>query len=140
MSRFNNHKVDAIYAAAETWKERCLIADGSVFTDEKLWRTDLLDELDELYIEEENVDEGKNYWVKLQEQIKDKGSLECKQLMAEIHWASFLFPLGIRVNNDKSDMRAELKREKIRDIWSWSGKTLEDDHSYAQQGHTCRNR
>ena len=130
MSRFNpDHEVEAVYTAAKTWKERCLIADGSVFTDEKLWRTDLLDELDELYIVNENEDKDKNYWVKLKEQIKNKGSLECKQLMAEIHWAIFLFSLGIRTPTTKSAIKIDKKRNKIIDVWSWSGEKLKDDNS-----------
>ena len=29
--------IDDVLAAAAEWKERCFLADGSVFTDESLW-------------------------------------------------------------------------------------------------------
>jgi 5-methylcytosine-specific restriction enzyme B len=125
MSRFNPHlPSDPIYSATEVWRDRCLIADGSCFVDgASLWVGGLLDELDKLFVQ--NPDEGEgDFLSKLKAQIAP-GSAGCKQLMAELLWLLLLF---------SSNTGAERKREIVREIWSWSGSALNEDHPLLSDG------
>jgi hypothetical protein len=45
-----SHLAD-ILAAAEHWKTRCLLADGSVFTDAHLWSAENIDLLDKYFVQ-----------------------------------------------------------------------------------------
>jgi len=77
VSKFNpNHVVAPIYDAAAKWKDRCLRADNSVFSDNKsLWTSSLLDELDQRFVK--NLDEGEgDFLSKLKAQLS-AGSPEC---------------------------------------------------------------
>ncbi len=40
MSRYNSdwQNAELVYQAAERWRDRCLLGNGSVFTDAQLWR------------------------------------------------------------------------------------------------------
>jgi len=120
VSKFNpNHVVAPIYDAAAKWKDRCLRADNSVFSDNKsLWTSSLLDELDQRFVK--NLDEGEgDFLSKLKAQLS-AGSPECRQLMAEIIWLLLLFP---------SNIGATKKHENVHEVWSWSGSTLDEKHS-----------
>lgn len=120
MARYNPHR-DArpVHAAARAWAERCLIADGSVFSDGlQLWRAELLNELDQRFVRNLDAGEG-NFFEKLKEQLGE-GSPECKQLMAELLWILMLF---------QSNITPDKKRENVREVWSWSGNALPDDVS-----------
>lgn len=118
MGRYNpNRDSRPVYAAAQEWAERCLVADGSVFSDElRLWRPELLDELDQRFVRNLDAGEG-NFLEKLQEQLSG-GSSECRQLMAELLWLLMLF---------QSNIRPEKKRENVSEVWSWSGTPLPDN-------------
>ena len=93
-------------------------ADGSVFTDGKsLWTTTLLDELDRWFVQ--NLDEGEgDFFDKLKAQLTS-GSAACRQLMAEHLWILMLF---------QSNVGAAKKRDNVRQVWSWSGEDLAEDH------------
>lgn len=134
MARFNPHEdsADAVYEAAEYWRDNCLLANGSVFgSDSHLWTKDLLDELDERFVQNLDAGEG-DFFEKLEAQLSG-GSPQCKQLMAELHWLILLF--ASRISTPK-------KRQDIRRIWSWSGDTLDEDHALLRDeplgglGHT----
>ena len=120
MARFNPHEdsVDAIYQAADEWRDKCLLANGSVFfADRHLWTNELLDELDERFVKNLDMGEG-DFFGKLEAQLSG-GSPQCKQLMAELDWLLLLF--ASRISEPK-------KRQDVRLIWSWSGETLPEDH------------
>ena len=117
MSRFNPFRtVTLVYDAAAQWRANCLETDGSVLVDERsLWTPELLDELDHRFVK--NLDESKgDFWQKLHAQLLP-GSPACKQLMAEQLWILMLF---------QSNITAETKRNRIRQVWSWSGEELPD--------------
>lgn len=119
MSKYNpHHHVEPIYVAAKQWRERSLAADHSVFSESKnLWTGALLDELDQRFVK--NLDEGEgDFLSKLKTQLS-AGSPECRQLMAESLWLLLLFP---------SNVGAARKRETVREVWSWSGEDVEEDH------------
>ena len=121
MSRYNPHErnSDTVYVAAEIWRDKCLIGDGSVLSDdETLWIPEFFEELDRNFIQ--NPDDGAdNFSVKLERQLA-AGSDQSKRLMAEIDWIVTLFPANIR---------PETKRRNVGEIWSWSGETLDDGSS-----------
>lgn len=119
MARFNPHEesADAVYEAAETWRDTCLLSDGSIFSSDKnLWTKELLDELDERFVQNLDAGEG-DFFEKLEAQLSG-GSPQCKQLMSELHWLILLF--ASRISEPK-------KRKDIQLIWSWSGETLPED-------------
>ena len=118
MSRFNPHRtIKGVYGAAAQWRANCLETDGSVLADERsLWTPTLLDELDRRFVK--NLDEGKgDFWEKLQAQLLP-GSPACKQLMAEQLWILMLF---------QSNITEAYKRDRIHQVWSWSGEELPDE-------------
>lgn len=117
MSRYSgNPNRFAVYEAASHWKERCLMADGSVFAARELWNTQNLDYLYRHFTEQ--PDESKDSFMdKLSRQFAlAPGAAD--QLLAEMLWTLYL-PVARTVSPDK-------KREHIRAAWSWSGETLPD--------------
>jgi 5-methylcytosine-specific restriction protein B len=119
LSRFNpNHHVAPIYDAAATWKNHCLLADGSALSEGgHLWTKTLLDEIDQRFVK--NIDTGEgDFLSKLKVQLSE-GSPHCRQLMAESLWLALLFP---------SNVGAVKKRENVCEIWSWSGENLSATH------------
>ncbi|KUJ77773.1 AAA family ATPase [Ruegeria profundi] len=119
MARFNPHEesAEAVYAAAETWLDTCLLGDGSIFSsNNNLWTKELLDELDERFVQNLDAGEG-DFFEKLEAQLSG-GSPQCKQLMSELHWLILLF--ASRISEPK-------KRKDVQLIWSWSGETLPED-------------
>jgi len=120
MSRYNPHELnsDAVYIVAATWRDKCLIGDGSVLSaDDKLWTPQFFEELDHNFIQ--NPDDGKDIFsVKLERQL-EAGSENSKRLMAEIDWILTLFP---------SNIRPETKRRNVSKIWSWSGGSLDAEN------------
>jgi 5-methylcytosine-specific restriction enzyme B len=119
VARYNSHHESGpIYAAAEVWRDRCLVADGSILQDGlNLWTPGLVDELDTRFVQ--NLDEGDgDFFEKLKSQLGG-GSPECRQLMAEVLWILMLF---------QSNIGAAKKRENVRAVWSWSGNQLPEDH------------
>lgn len=120
MSRFNpTRDTGSIYDAAAAWRDRCLLADGSVLSDKALWTVALLDELDERFVKNLDAGEG-DFLSKLEVQLSS-GSPQCRQLMAESLWLLLLFP---------SNVGAARKRENVREVWSWSGDELDEHHPF----------
>lgn len=119
MSRYNpHHHVSPIYDGAASWKDRCLQADASIFSNgQSLWTSSLLDELDQHFVKNLDAGEG-DFLSKLKAQLS-AGSSECRQLMAESLWLLLLFP---------SNIGAAKKRENVRQVWSWSGNDLDESH------------
>ena len=96
-----------ILAAAVHWKERCLLADGSVLTDAPLWSSENIALLDQYFVQ--NPQPGKApFKEKLQRQL-ETAPPPVRQLAAEMLWLLFLFPSSI--GGDK-------KLENVREVWS----------------------
>ena len=102
---------EPILDAAAQWKDRCLLADGSILTpDEALWTPEHLRELTEHFVENPLV--GKeSFETKLEEQLGPV-SPGGKRLAAEMLWAMMLFPVNFS---------RDTKLEKVRKVWEWSG-------------------
>ncbi len=59
---------EPILEAAAVWRDRCLVADGSVFSDGRVWTREHLAELVEFFIERPEAGEG-SFLQKLQGQL-----------------------------------------------------------------------
>ena len=115
MSRYCDHDITAVLEAATSWRDRCLIADGSILSDQSLWVIRGLVELQRFFIEQ--PDETKRSFVeKLRDQLAPTAP-QTKQLAAEMCWLLVLFPRA-------SAMGGERKRELITTVWAWSGEAL----------------
>jgi 5-methylcytosine-specific restriction protein B len=113
MARYPNR--DLIYSAAADWKERCLLADGSMLSDMPIWTAEHASELLKYFVENLDTGEG-SFEEKLRTQI-DPASEGAKQLAAEMLWLMMLFPTNIG---------ADAKRRLVSTVWSWSGAPLPD--------------
>jgi hypothetical protein len=75
--------------AADTWKEKCFIADGSLVTSGPLWTLENFQTLKSLFVDNPNEGEG-GFHDKLQQQIAPGGA-KISQLAAEVMWLLYLF-------------------------------------------------
>lgn len=117
MARFKD--AQTILAAAETWKQRCLIGGQSLFIEEPRWTRGNFEELRRLYVERP-IETSESFQVKLKRQL-DPGPKDLSCLWAEMEWV-------FRLIAEPSSMRPESKRKRIREIWSWSGEALPQGH------------
>ena len=120
-----------VYAAAEVWKERCLLQDGALFDDKNIWTLENLQTLQELVVF--NADWSANsFRDKLFKQLND-AQPNIFQLTAELVWLIFLFPLGQKVGHVTPSIKAATKLKKTGEILGWAhlpmptGKTVTVD-------------
>ena len=107
---------EAILEAAERWKQRCLLGEGSLFSEERLWTRGNFEQLRAHFVEQPDDGQG-DFYEKLQRQLAP-ASLETKRLWSEMAWVYYLI----------SDAhRGETKLDRIKSIWEWSGSELPDD-------------
>lgn len=111
------HRAPEVLEAAHEWRDRCLLDDGSVFTERHLWTLENLDYLDRYFIQNLDAGEG-GFLTKLESQLSPAPP-EAKQLAAEILWVLYLYA------NDAS-MKPGTKRLQIKRVWEWSGEPLPD--------------
>ena len=109
-----------VLEAARNWKDRSLIGDKSVFSDETLWTLPYLDELQRYFVENLDMGEG-TFTEKLREQIAPV-SPAAKRLAAELMWVMMLFP-------SKTNVSRERKADLVREIWAWGGDHLSEDET-----------
>lgn len=114
MSRYCGTDIaTATLAAAEHWKDKALLLDGSVLSDMVVWTDEHFVELDQAI--SQNLDEGEGgYWDKLKHQLEPCSPGAC-QLAAELNWMMLLCPKNIY---------ASKKAEDIRLIWSLGGQPV----------------
>lgn len=124
MARFTGEGRDTspTYKAAEVFRERCLLADGSMlFDDAPVWTAANLDRLREKFVDA--PDESKrSFREKFEDQLKDEAQ-PVKRLAAEALAVYFLFP---------SNVTARLKRQLVAEVLGWGGDTIPDDHPVFQ--------
>jgi len=106
-----------VLAAAEEWLKRCVVSDGSMFSQASLWIPSVVQEVYEAFVKHPDYGED-DFMTKLKGQLKDAPPAG-RQLMAEMLWALLLFP---------SNMKARTKRQQIREIWGVSGRYLDAGH------------
>ena len=109
--------IDAVLAAAEAWRNRCFLADGSLFGDENLWTLDNIRKLGRRIFNEPII--GKGSFVENLEKQLEAASPQLIRLAAEAVWFLHLFPAS-------TSMKQETKRNQVKQIWKWSGSDLEN--------------
>lgn len=114
MSRFcGDADAAPILSAAEHWKANCLLADGSALSDQALWTSSNIEEIDRYFVQRPDEGAG-SFQDKLAQQL-GPASPEAKMLAAEMMWVMYLCP---------SSLTATHKRQTIQTIWDRSGKSL----------------
>jgi 5-methylcytosine-specific restriction protein B len=103
-----------ILLAAQGWRDRCLLGDGSVFSKENVWSAQNLSEFATRFIDHPIQGGEKDFYMKFQEQLSGAPAAVCK-LSAEMLWVYFLFPTKVS---------SDTKREGILKTWAWSGENL----------------
>jgi hypothetical protein len=106
---------DAVLGAAQQWRDKCLLGDGSLFTGETLWTEANFHQLKQRFVE--NLLGGSDtFYEKLKKQLGE-AEPQVIELAAEAIWLLFLFV-------SESSVRAETKRERVGQIWKLSGTEL----------------
>ncbi len=108
-----------ILDAAAHWRDRCLLGERSVFTDEALWTRENVQALVEHYANNLDAGEG-TFFSKFESQMMS-GPPESRKLAAEMLWVMYLIMAP-------STMGGGSKRKQIRQVWEWSGDSLSEDH------------
>ena len=106
--------IDNVLAAAAVWKEQCLLADGSVFTDESLWTPANVGELEKLAAMDQKMGEIKDpQWeLHVWEHLKKKLTHvrpELIRLAAEAFWFTSLYP---------DTKPPSWKRDRFNELWT----------------------
>ena len=118
MSRYNPDQPNAhlTYKAAEYWRDHCLLSNGSVFSNENLWKKSIFqNDFQQHFIE--NLDTGKGGFIeKLEGQFK-QSKPAAKKLLAETLWVLYL---------GDAWRKPKTKRGNIEKIWGWSGSEIPD--------------
>ena len=104
-----------VLRAAARWRDRCLLNEGSVFTEKSLWTSENVGYLVRYYVENLDYGEG-TFFEKLENQLAPAPG-SAKQLAAEMFWVMYLFTTG---------MQPGTKRRQIRQVWEWSNEPLPD--------------
>lgn len=108
-----------ILEAAARWRDECLIGDGSLLSDRRLWTLDNVRHLIRHYVENLDYGEG-DFFTKLRGQL-EAAPPEAKQLAAEMFWVLYLMI-------HPSFIAAKTKRFQIKKVWEWSGEPLPEGH------------
>ena len=124
MARFED--AGQILAAAEHWKQRCLLGKKSLFTERFLWTRENFEKLRRLYVDRPSDDREKLFLQKLEPQLgPDSRQVAC--LWAEMDW---LYSLIVR----RSAVGPDNKRKRVRAIWLWSGEDFPEKHELLTDG------
>jgi 5-methylcytosine-specific restriction enzyme B len=107
--------------AAEHWRDRCLLDEGSVFTDEPIWTATAVEGLVTHYVGNLDVDVGGgDFFQKLEKQMA-AAPPESVRLAAELLWVMYLI-VSSRAASGAT------KRLQIRKVFAWSGEKIPEDH------------
>lgn len=121
MARIADHDITPTLDAARIWRDKCLLTNGSVFSERDVWTIENLKDFEIRFVQNYLGDE-RPFYEKLNVQLKGARK-EVIFLAAEMLWFMFLFP---------SKMSATTKRDDIRKVWSWSGEELSKDNKLLQ--------
>ena len=113
----------AVLDAAYAWRERCFLADGSLFGDESLWTVENIQELRRRIIDNPierdaaSTDKSRKkskFIDKFEDKLKT-ASGQVKRLAAETLWFLYLFPFNLN---------PDTKHDRIERFWESSGSSL----------------
>lgn len=112
-----------VLKAAEIWRDRRFYNYDSLFSDEKLWTLENIQELQYRVIDNPDARDIKDFFKKLE--IQPEGApKDAILLVAEIMCFIYLFPLGQRDEQISHSTKWQTKRKKITTILSWVGHEL----------------
>ena len=113
--RPNQEYLADILSAADAWRERCLMKDGSVFLDdEDLWSRENVQELREACQADPTRHDGRDSsWSFLNQQLQDKRP-EILRLAAEAVWLTDLYP------TTRAGEGPAWKRNRFKTLWESS--------------------
>ena len=109
---------DSVLGAADAWRARCFLADGSLFSEQALWTLENMRDLKERFLGNPIEGADRTFFEKLNVQL-DGAPGEVVRLAAEVVWFLLLFPMW-------SATRPDTKREQIGNVWRWSGGDLSE--------------
>lgn len=109
----------AVYDAAQTWKDRCLLGGQAIFSEERIWTEENVKECVQAFVERLDTGEG-DFFQKLESQLA-VASPSARKLFAEILWVMYLAV-------HRSMIGGEKKRLQIRQVYGWSGDEIPEDH------------
>ncbi len=117
MSRWTGRPyIDDVLSAADAWRERCFLTDGSLFSDENLWTLENIQELKNRCLISQFESKGQTFIAKLKEQLNGAPN-SVIHLAAEFLWLLLLYPYF-------QYFRQETKRTQIQEVWECSGTNL----------------
>ncbi|KVM63421.1 GTPase [Burkholderia ubonensis] len=123
MSRYcGDDDPKSILEAAIHWRDAALLGNRSVLTSQELWTTSALELLDEHFVKNPDLGDGK-FLEKLEHQLAPVES-SAKQLVAEMMWLLYLCP---------SSLTAAHKRKTVQTIWAWSGEPSPTDSRWLDE-------
>ena len=112
--------IDAVLAAAEAWRDRCFLADGSLFGEEKLWTLDNVQKFKYHFLDNPVGTRKGGFFNRLEEQL-NVAPYEVRRLAAEALWFVYLFP-------HRKSRKPETKHDDIKRVWEWSESSLPDSN------------
>jgi 5-methylcytosine-specific restriction enzyme B len=119
MARVTDGDTTQVLAAAQTWRDRCLIEGKSLlWPDQPVWSTNNLQSFKACFIDRPDAAKDKSFEQKLQEQLADQ-SEDVTRLACELLFVYFLFP---------SSVGPERKKAVIQTTASWKNVTIPDEH------------
>ncbi|OJA90461.1 GTPase [Burkholderia ubonensis] len=123
MSRYcGDDDPKSILEAAIHWRDAALLGNRSVLTSQELWTTSALELLDEHFVKNSDLGDGR-FLEKLEHQLAPVES-SAKQLVAEMMWLLYLCP---------SSLTAAHKRKTVQTIWAWSGEPSPTDSRWLDE-------
>ena len=122
MSRYCGETITKhIHEAAQHWRDQALLGEGSVFSAQRLWTVPLLDALNQYFVRQPDLGEGK-FLEKLELQLEPVPP-GAKQLAAEMMWLMYLCP---------SSLTSAHKLNTVRTVWEWSGESFPLDSPWIE--------
>ncbi len=106
---------DQTLAAARVWRERCLVAEGSIFSEEHLWTEANFAALKAAFVDNP-IEGSKSFYDKLALQLEGCEP-SVKKLAAECLWLLLLFA-------HSRGFSARLKRQRVAEVWQLSGEDM----------------
>ena len=109
------NQTTTILGAADLWKKRCMLSNGSILADSAVWTKENTDTLRKLFADNP-IEGSRSFYDKLREQL-ESATPGVRQLAAECIWLLLLFVI-------EGAFGVEKKRERISEVWANSGEEI----------------
>jgi 5-methylcytosine-specific restriction protein B len=109
----------------DEWRNKCLLNDRSLFSDESLWKKENFDELIKNYVENPVTDSDKGFYEKLEIQLQNC-SPETIKLTAECIWLLYILV-------EQHTISVETKIKRIKQIWELSGEEFPESQRFLNE-------